>query len=123
MALSCRKKLCSLVRGITSKHDGDFYCLDCLYLFRTKNRLESHKKVFENEDFCNNVMPSEDTKILDFIQYQISDRAPFIIYADLQCLIENIGGCKNNFERSSTTKFRHLKTLKISMMYTEVKIA
>ena len=34
----------------TSKHDGDFYCLNCLHLFRTKNTLESHKKVCENKN-------------------------------------------------------------------------
>ena len=35
-------------------------------------------------------MPSEDTKILEFNQYQKSDQTPFIIYADLECLIEQI---------------------------------
>ena len=40
-------------------------------------------------------MPSKDTKILDFNQYQKSDRTPFIIYSDLECLIENFDGCKN----------------------------
>ena len=30
-------------------------------------------------------MPSEDTKILELNQYQKSDRAPFIVYADLEC--------------------------------------
>ena len=49
-------------------------------------------------------MPCEDTKILEFIQYQKSDRALFIIYADLECLIDQIDGCKNNPENSSTTK-------------------
>ena len=49
-------------------------------------------------------MPSEDTEILEFNQYQKSDKAPFIIYADLECLIEKIDGCKNNPENSSTTK-------------------
>ena len=29
-------------------------------------------------------MSSEDTKILEFNQYQESDKAPFTIYADLQ---------------------------------------
>ena len=33
---SCCKKLSSLLRGITSKHDGDFYCLNCFYFLRTK---------------------------------------------------------------------------------------
>ena len=31
-------------------------------------------------------MPAEDTKILEFNQY----KAPFVIYADLQCAIEKI---------------------------------
>ena len=29
-------------------------------------------------------MPSEDTNILEFNEYQKSDKAPFIIYADLE---------------------------------------
>ena len=41
-------------------------------------------------------MPSENTKILEFNQYHKSDKTPFIIYADLQCIIEKIDGCKNN---------------------------
>ena len=49
-------------------------------------------------------MPSEDTKILEFDQYQKADKVPFIIYADLECIIEKIDGYKNNPENSSTTK-------------------
>ena len=49
-------------------------------------------------------MPSEDTKILEFNQYQKSVKSIFIIYADLECIIEKTDGCKNNPENSSTTK-------------------
>ena len=49
-------------------------------------------------------MPSEETKILEFNQHKISDKAPFIIYSDLECLIEKTDGCKNNPENSSSTK-------------------
>ena len=49
-------------------------------------------------------MRSEETKISEFNQYQKSDKVPFIIYADLECIIEKIDGCKNNPENSSTTK-------------------
>ena len=56
------KKLSALVRGTTSKHGGDFYCLNCLHSFRTKNKLESYRNVCENEEFCGVVMPSEDTR-------------------------------------------------------------
>ena len=58
---------------------------------------------------CN--YPSEDTKILEFNQYQKFDKAPFIIYADLECIIEKIDECKNNPENSSTTKVNeHIPT-------------
>ena len=61
MTFSCSK---TLLRGITSKHDVGFYCLNGLHSFRMKNKLESHEKVCENKDFCGAVMPSRDTKIL-----------------------------------------------------------
>ena len=31
------KKLSTLLRGITSKNNGDFYCLNGIHSFRTKN--------------------------------------------------------------------------------------
>ena len=52
--------------------------------------IEKNKKVCQNKYLCNIVMPFEDTKILGFSQYQKSDRGSFIIYLDLECLIEQI---------------------------------
>ena len=50
-------------------------------------------------------IPPEDTKTLEFKQYQKYYKAPCIIYADLECcIIEKIDGCKNNPKNSSTTK-------------------
>ena len=63
------KKLSALLRGIISKNNGNFYCLNCLHFFGTKNKLESHKRVSENKSFCYVIMSSEDTKILEFNQY------------------------------------------------------
>ena len=57
------KKLSALLRGIASKNNCDFYCLNCLHSFRTKNKTKSHKRVCENKDFCNVIMLSQDTKI------------------------------------------------------------
>ena len=51
------KKLSALLRGITSKHDGDFYCLNCLHFFRVENKLKYHEKVSKNKDFCGIAMP------------------------------------------------------------------
>ena len=34
------KKLSPLIRGTTSNYDGYFYCLNYLYSFRIKNKIE-----------------------------------------------------------------------------------
>ena len=49
-------------------------------------------------------MPSEEPKILELNQNEKSDKAPFIIYAVFECLIEKIDECKNSLENSCTTK-------------------
>ena len=41
-------------------------------------------------------MPSEETKLLKFNQYQKSDKVPAVIYADLECLTQKIDLFKNN---------------------------
>ena len=104
--ISFLKKISGLLRGITSKKNRDLYCLNCHHPFRIKNKLEYHKKVCENKDFCNFIMRSEDNKIIEFNQCQKSDKAPFIIQAVFECTIEKIDGCKNNPENLSTTRVR-----------------
>ena len=49
-------------------------------------------------------MCSEDTKTLESNQYQKSDQSQFVIYLDLECLIEEKNACKNNTENSCTIK-------------------
>ena len=101
--LAVKKKL-ALLRGLTSKNTGDFYCLDFLHSFGTKSKFYSHKRVCENKDFCNVIMLSKDTEILAFNQNKNSDKVLFIIYADLECITDKIDGCKYNPENSSRTK-------------------
>ena len=60
-------------------------------------------------------MSYEDNEILEFNQHQISDKAPLIIYADLECIIEKINECKTNPENSSTTKVSEHITSEFSM--------
>ena len=57
-------------------------------------------------------MLSENTKILEYNQYQKSGKPSFIIYAELECIIERTDRCKNNPENSSTTKAsKHIPSL------------
>ena len=91
-------RLSGLLRGVTGNNNGDFYYLKCFHAYRTENKLEKHKKICENHDYCHVEMPNEDNKIIKCNQGEKSVRSPFIIYADLECLLEKISTCYNKFE-------------------------
>ena len=58
------KNLSGLLRGITSTHKEDFYCLNCFHSYRTENKLEAHKKICENHDYCYVEMPTKNNNII-----------------------------------------------------------
>ena len=98
------KRLSGLLRGITSTNNGDFYCLNCFHAFRTKNKLEVHQKICENHDYCHVEMPTKDNNIIKYNQGEKSIKLPFVVYADLECLLEKMSTCHNNPKESSTTE-------------------
>ena len=58
------KRIPGLLRRITSRHNGDFYCLNCFHSYTTENKLKKHEKICNDHDFCFLKMPNEDNKIL-----------------------------------------------------------
>ena len=60
------KSLSALLRGITSNHDGAFYCLNCFHSYSTKVKLKKREKVFNDHDYCYVEMPDEDNKMLKY---------------------------------------------------------
>ena len=98
------KSLSALLKGITSNHKGDFYCLNYLHSYSTKNNLEKHYNVYKNHDYCYVEMPKEDNKILKYNYGEKFMKVPFIILANLESLLEKINTCHNNPKKSSTTK-------------------
>ena len=98
------KNLSALLNGITSNHNGNFYCLNCFRAYTTENSLNEYRNVCENHDYCYVEMPKEGNKILKYNHGEKSMKTPFIIYADLECLLEKIDTCQNNPVKSSTTK-------------------
>ena len=100
------KHLLTLLKGITFKQQGELFCFNCIYSFATKNKLESPKKICENKFFFHVVIPSEDTKLLEFNKYQKYEKATFTIYVDLEGFIEKADGCKNNNKKLIHNKSR-----------------
>ena len=98
------KNLSGLLRGVTSNHHGDFYCLNYFHSSSTKNKLEAHKKICENHDYCHVEMPTKDNNTIKYNQGEKSIKLPFVIYTDLECLLEKMSTCINNSNESSTTE-------------------
>ena len=90
------KNLPGLLRGITSNHKEDFYCLNCFRSYRTKNKLEEHKKICENHSYCNVEMPTKDNNIIKYNQGEKSIKLPFVVY--------QMSTCQNNPKESPTTE-------------------
>ena len=98
------KRISGLLRGVTSNHNGYFYCLNCLHSYTTERKLRKHERVCKNNDFCDLKMPDEDNKILKYIPGEKSLRVPFIIYGDLECLLRKMNTCQNTPKKSYTEK-------------------
>ena len=55
-------------------------------------------------DFCYVKMPDENNNFLEYVPGKKSLRVPFIIFADLECLLKKIDTCSNNYDKSYTEK-------------------
>ena len=53
------RSLSALLKGITSKHKDDSYCLNWFHSFPSKKSLEKHMKVCEDNDYCYIEMPKK----------------------------------------------------------------
>ena len=100
LAVKC---LLALLRGITSNHHGDFYCLNCFHSYSTHNKLKKHERVCNSHDYCRADMPKEHEEI-KYLPAEKSLKVPFIIYADLEYLLKKVRSCQNNPENSYTEK-------------------
>ena len=49
-------------------------------------------------------MPAKDNNIIKYNQGEKSIKLPLVVYADLECLLENISTCQNNPNELSTTE-------------------
>ena len=97
------RSLTTLLRGITSNHHGDFYCLNCFHSYRTLNKRKKHERVCNNHDYCHVDMPKEHEKI-KYLPGEKSLKVPFMIYADLEYLLKKVRSFQNNPKNSYTEK-------------------
>ena len=105
----------ALLKGKSSNHNGDFYCLNCFNSYTTKTKLEEHEEICNKHDSCCIEMPKWFEKMLKYNPGQKSLKAPFIVYHREKKLSMSVlaGQCLQNV---------YLKKKKINLIITEEKI-
>ena len=96
--------LSALLPGMSSNHDGHFYCLNCFNSYTTKNKLKEHEKICNNHDSYHMKMPKWAEKTLKYHPGEKSSKASFAIYLDLECLLKKEQSWQNNPKKSYTEK-------------------
>ena len=94
----------ALLRGVSSTHNGDYYCLNCFHSYRTEEKLKAHEELCVNNNFALIKMPTEKNKCVSSNPGKNTLKNPFIIYADLECLLYPISTCDNTPNNSFTIK-------------------
>ena len=107
------KSLSALLRGITSNHKEEFYCLNCFHSYSTEKKLKKHEKACNDHDYCYVKISDEDIRILEHNHRETPMRVRVIIYADLECLLEKMHLRQNNLEKSYTEKKLNIRLLVI----------
>ena len=103
-----------LVSSQVSKHNGKcFICDNCLNPFPTEESLNKHKEYCDTNECIKINMPKKGT-MLKFKNYRNSEMVPFVIYADIESLLEPIQSCKPNPGGSYTEKFQKHKPISFS---------
>ncbi|KYN14572.1 hypothetical protein ALC57_13218 [Trachymyrmex cornetzi] len=99
------KNLSRLVRSqLTRKEHKKYFCDRCLHYFGSKERLQTHEVDCRKINDCTIRLPSEDDRWLEFGNHRNQERVPFVVYADLECVLQKTEPDK---EDASYTYQRH----------------
>ncbi|XP_025262928.1 uncharacterized protein LOC112637416 [Camponotus floridanus] len=82
------KNLSRLVGSQLSKKDHKKYICDrCLHYFSSDDKLQSHTVDCREMNDCAMRLPSDKDKWLQFNNFNWKERIPFVVYADLECVL------------------------------------
>ncbi|XP_043263922.1 uncharacterized protein LOC122404280 [Colletes gigas] len=85
---ACIKDLSRLVGMQLSRHKAKkFICDRCMHYFGSTEKLEVHSLDCGQINNCAILLPSEGDNLLNFSNHDRKERLPFVVYADLECII------------------------------------
>ena len=103
------KNLSALLSSQINKRKSKFYfCLNCLNGYDNPEKLEIHNLYCSEKETVKINMPPPDT-YLKFNNFHYSERAPFTIYADYECILKPMDTYETDLNKSYTMKYQEHK--------------
>ncbi|XP_071575625.1 uncharacterized protein [Temnothorax nylanderi] len=94
------KNLSRLVGSQLNRNRNMKYMCDrCLHYFHSSEKLSAHSVDCKKMNDCAIVLPNDDDKWLCFRDHSRKERLPFVMYADLECVLEKEKIDKDNVKR------------------------
>ncbi|XP_070170392.1 uncharacterized protein [Polyergus mexicanus] len=98
------KNLSRLVGSqLSGRRHKSHICDRCMHYFRTSDKLSAHSVDCGRMNECAIVLPTKDDKWLEFRNYSRKERLPFVVYADLECVLKK----KEERRTSNTSIVQH----------------
>ncbi|XP_070169355.1 uncharacterized protein [Polyergus mexicanus] len=88
---------------LSGRRNKSHICDRCMHYFRTSDKLSTHSVDCERMNECAIVLPTKDDKWLEFHNYSRKERLPFVVYADLECVLKK----KEERRTSNTSIVQH----------------
>lgn len=101
--------LCKQLKNQKSKK---FICERCLNHFYSQQSLDKHLITCKKCNDCKITLPTEKEKILKFTHFKYKEKVPFVLYADIECLLIS----HSDFKATSTLN-RYQEHIPFSIAY------
>jgi len=100
---SCVKRLTALLYNQTRHNDSKLFCERCLHGYSRKELLERHKLECKGllKTATRTEMHKEGENKMAFKNYHKQMKAPYVVYADFECVLEKIDGCEPTQTKAS----------------------
>ena len=100
------KRLTALLYDQTQHNESKHFCERCLHCYSRKDLLERRKPEYKGllKTPTRTELPKQGENKMSFTNYHKQMKAPYVIYADFECILEKIDGCEPSPEESFTVK-------------------
>ena len=100
------KRLTALLYDQNRHNESKHFCERCLHGYKTKVLLERHMPECKGllKSPTRTEMPKEGENKMKFQNYNKQMKAPYVVYADFECLVKKIATCEPNNKHSFTVK-------------------